>query len=302
MFGRKMVGALALLAVAGVVGAACGGGGAASKAGPPAGAFAPERGALDVGGQMVAGPAAAPAPTTFGREFQLPVIGPRIIKMASVSIEIKDGRFESRAQDVTMIASRHGGFVASSRTSGGKFLSGTIVLRIPAAQFEAALGELKGLGKVTGEQISGQDVTAQFVDLEARLRNWEAQEDVLLKLMARSKSIEESLKVQRALQDVQLAIEQIRGQLRVLGDQTDLSTITLSMAEKPPVPSAKKASPFVRSWRAAVHGTVAVLTAVIVGFGYMVPVLLIGLVAAGIALLVYRRFRKAVPITVEHES
>jgi hypothetical protein len=121
--------------------------------------------------------------------------------------------------------------------------------------------------------------------------------------MAKSTSIEESLKVQRALQDVQLSIEQIRGQLRVLTDQTDMSTVTLSMAEKAPPATPKKANPFVRSWRAAVHGTVAVLTAVIVGFGYMVPVLLIGLAAAGIALLVYRRFRpKAVPITVEQES
>ncbi len=300
MFRWKVLGVLALLAVAGVVGTACGTGG---KATSPAGTFAPGRGAVDVGGQIVEGPVAAPTPATVGGEFQLTMAGPRIIKTAAISIDIKQGKFEERVLDVTLIASRHGGFVASSRTSGEKFLSGTIVLRIPATQFEVALGELKGLGNVTGEQISGQDVTAQFVDLEARLRNWEAQEDVLLKLMARSKSIEESLKVQRALQDVQLAIEEIRGQLRVLGDQTDLSTITLSMAEKRPVPSAKKASPFVRSWRAAVHGTVAVLSAVVVGFGYMVPVLLIGLAAAGIALFVYRRFRpKAVPIAVEHES
>ncbi|TML00806.1 MAG: DUF4349 domain-containing protein [Actinobacteria bacterium] len=301
MFRRKMVGALVLLAVAGVVGAACGGGGRAST-GPAAAKFAPARGALDVGAQTDEGHAAGPTPAAVGGEFQLTGVGPRIIKTAAISIEVKHGSFEQHAQDVTLIASRHGGFIASSRTSEGKFLSGTIVVRIPAAQFEAALGELTALGKVTGEQISGQDVTAQFVDLQARLRNWEAQEDVLLKLMAKSRTIEESLKVQRALQDVQLAIEEIRGQLRVLGDQTDLSTITLAMAEKRPVPSAKKASPFVRSWRAAVHGTLAVLTAIIVGFGYMVPVLLIGL-AAGVVLFIYRRARpKTVPVTVKQES
>jgi len=297
MVRRKMVGALALLTVAGAVGAACGGGGAASKAVPQAGGFAPERGAHDVGV-----PAAASTPATVGGEFQLAVVGPRIIKTASVSIQIKRSSFEQRAQDVTLIAARHGGFIASSRTSGGKLLSGMIVLRIPASQFELALGELKGLGKVTGEEISGQDVTAQFVDLEARLRNWEAQEAVLLKLMARSKSIEESLKVQRALQDVQLAIEEIRGQLRVLGDQTDLSTISLSMAEKAPAPAPKKANPFVRSWRAAVHGTLAVLTAVVVGLGYLAPVFAIALVA-GLAWLLYRRVRpKAVPVPLEPSS
>jgi len=295
MVRRKLLGVVALLAVAGVVGAACGGRGLSK--GPAVATFGPERGALDAGRQAAGAPAAAATPGPGG-EFQLTVLGARIIKTAVLSIRIREGSFETRAPDITIIASRHGGFIASSRTSGGKFLSGTIVLRIPASQFEIALGELKALGKVTGEQISGEDVTAQFVDLQARLRNWEAQENVLLKLMAKSKSIEESLKVQRALQDVQLSIEEIRGQLRVLTDQTDMSTITLSIAERAPVVTPKKASPFVRSWRAAVHGTLAVLTAIVLGFGYMVPVLLIGL-TAGIAFLVYRRFRpRPVPATV----
>lgn len=300
MFGRKVLGALAILAVAGILGAACGGG-AATETGPAAARLAPAHGALDVGGQAVEVPA-APTPGVIGGAVQLPVVGPRIIKTASVTVQIKGGSFEQRAQDVTLIAARHGGFVASSRTSGGKFLSGTIVLRIPAGQFEVALGEIKALGKVTGEEISGEDVTAQFVDLQARLRNWEAQEEVLLRLMAKSKSIEESLKVQRALQDVQLAIEEIRGQLRVLTDQTDMSTITLSMAEKASAHAPKKANPFVRSWRAAVHGTLAVLTAIVIGLGYLAPIVAIGLVV-GLGWLVYRRARpKAVPVQVNRGS
>src|SRR5207249_6708221 len=73
MFRRKMVGALVLLAVAGVVGAACGGGGRTS-AGPAAATFAPARGALDVGGQMVESHAAAPAPAAVGGEIQLTAV------------------------------------------------------------------------------------------------------------------------------------------------------------------------------------------------------------------------------------
>jgi hypothetical protein len=295
MFRRNVLGAVALVAVAGILGAACGSGGAAKTTGPAAARFAPEHGATDVGGPAAA--PGAPAAAPFGGEFQLTALGPRIIKTAVLSIGIKDRTFEERAQDITLIASRHGGFVASSRTSGEKLMSATIVLRIPASQFEVALGELKHLGKVESEQISGEDVTAQFVDLQARLRNWEAQENVLLRLMAKSTSIDESLKVQRALQDVQLAIEEIRGQLRLLTDQTDMSTITLSVAEKAPVKTPTKANPFVRSWRASVHGTLAVLTAIVVGLGYLAPVVVIAL-AVGLAWLAYRRVRarpKAVP-------
>jgi hypothetical protein len=69
------------------------------------------------------------------------------------------------------------------------------------------------------------------VDLQARLRNWEAQEAVLLRLMAGANSIEDSNVVQRQLQDVQLAIEGSRGQLRALQDQTEISTISISMSE-----------------------------------------------------------------------
>src|SRR5437870_4774497 len=139
MFRRNVLGAVALLAVAGILGAACGSGGAAKTTGPGGTRFAPEHGAADLGGQA-AGVPAAPTPAPFGGEFQLTVFGPRIIKTAVLSIEIKDRTFEERAQDITLIASRHGGFVASSRTSGEKLMSATIVLRIPASQFEVALG------------------------------------------------------------------------------------------------------------------------------------------------------------------
>lgn len=290
---RNVFVVVALMALAGLAGAACGGGGAKTAAAP---GYATDSGADGAAGTPVP-EATGPAehPPILG-EFQLTAVGPMIIKTASVTLEIKDGSFEQQAQQVTLVAARHGGFVASSRTSGEKRLSGTVVLRIPASQFEVALGELKALGKVKAEQIAGEDVTAQFVDLEARLRNWEAQEEVLLTLMTRSTSIADSLKVQQALQDVQLAIEEIKGQLRVLGDQTDLSTITLTMAEKAlPGAAKKKPNPFVRAWRAAIDETVAVLTAVVLGLGYLIPLFLMA-VAVGLGWLAYRRARaKTVP-------
>ena len=119
-----------------------------------------------------------------------------------------EGTFADRFQDAIQVAGRHGGFVASSQSTRSAHPTGTIVLRVPSDQFEAALGELKGLGSVSAEEVSGQDVTSQYVDLQARLRNWEAQETVLLDLMTKSASIDDSIKVQRSLQDVQLQIEQ----------------------------------------------------------------------------------------------
>jgi Domain of unknown function (DUF4349) len=266
-------GVISFLAVAAIIGAACGAdtesaggsvqadGGGASPAPTRAPAFRP----ADV------------APAVLG-EFQLPGISQKVVKTAMLTIHVGRDTFDQRFQQAAMVASSHGGFISSSRTSEGSRPSGVLVIRVPASQFELAMGELKALGKVKGERISGEDVTAQLVDLQARLRNWEAQESVLLRLMRRSKSIEDSLKVQRTLQEVQLAIEQIRGQLRVLSDQTDLSTITLSMAEPATVaPKPKQDLTFVRAWHQAIHAIAAVLAAMVIGLGYVLPVALVAL-------------------------
>ena len=144
---------------------------------------------------------------------------------------------------------------------------------------------------VTGD--SGLDLTAQFVDLEARLRNWEAQEKVLLRLMAGTNTIEDSLKVQRQLQDVQLQIEEIRGQLNVLKDQTDLSTMSVSMAEPGFVPAKPKPQSRVsRAWHDAVQGFFAVVAAVVVFLGYAVPLLVLFLLAVLMWALLWTRLIK----------
>ena len=119
---RNVFVVVAVMALAGLLGAACGGGrgstatapqsGAGSRADRAAGAPVPEA-TVPGGPQPILG------------QFQLTAVGPRIIKTASVTLEIKDGSFEQQAQEVTLIAARHGGFVASSRTSGEKRLSST---------------------------------------------------------------------------------------------------------------------------------------------------------------------------------
>jgi len=290
---------VAFLVVAGLIGAACSAGNKAAF-GPAVagGTAAPNARAGAFAGPdtaVAAGPVAVPAPAAesgaTGLDTGLPAIGPKIIKDATISVDVKKGSFDARFQQATQIAGRHGGFVSSSQTSEARRRSGTIVIRVPADQFEATLGELKGLGKLRNQSVSGSDVTAQFVDLQARLRNWETQESVLLKLLAKSKTIDDSIKVQRALQDVQLAIEEIRGQLRVLTDQTDFSTITLSMSEVGPIVQPPKKQPsLLRAWHDALAGFLSVIAVVVVGIGYLLPMALIGLAVLA-AWWGYRRFR-----------
>jgi hypothetical protein len=251
----------------GICGAACSG--AAKRAAGPGG-----------GVHVAAGqPNSRNADSATLADVQVPQAAPKIVKTADLSLQVARGRFAQQFQAATLVAARHGGFVSTTmQTSDAKLPSGTLVLRVPADQFEASLAELRTLGKVQSEGISGQDVTSQFVDLDARLRNSRAQEAVLLRLMSRSASIEDSLKVQSQLQSTQLQIEQLQGQLRLLSDQAALSSISLTLNEAaPPVP-AEPRSTFVRAWKQSAHGLRVFAAGLVVAFGYLAPFVLIGLV------------------------
>lgn len=211
----------------------------------------------------------------------LPDIGPAVIKTAVVKLEVKEGSFQDSIQEAIDVAERHGGFVLESEVGSDDEKTGSVVLRIPAEQFESALGELKDLavdGGVTSERISGQDVSQEFVDLQSRLRNFEAQESVLLGLMDKAATVSDSIRVQRELGNVQLEIEQLRGRLNFLEDQTQFSTITLGMSEA----GAAKPEPagtIEKAWQNAKDTFGAVVTAVIVGAGFVLPIAFLALIA-----------------------
>ena len=155
-------------------------------------------------------------------------------------------------------------------------------MRVPADGFGRTLAQLEDLGDVQQEHVSGRDVTQEFVDLQARLRNFAAQEAVLLRLMDHSVSVADTIRVQSHLQGVQLEIERLRGRIRFLEDQTDMSTITLTFAEAgAPGP---RTGTIEKAWERAVDAAFAVVSAVIVGAGFLIPIALmivVGLLVAG---------------------
>lgn len=281
--------AVGFLALAGAVGFFATrpvGGRLAPGAGPPPvgdavrGVAAPD--------QVVAGvPAAveeAAGAGALAAPGEVPMVGPHVVKTASLDLLVGKGGFEEAFERAQLVAGEYGGFVVSSSSHGTRIRSGSLVLRVPNASFERALADLRDLGRVEGESVSGEDVSAQFVDLEARLRTWEAQESVLLRLMERATSVEDTLRIQRELQDVQLRIEQIRGQLRVLRDRTELATITVSIHEpgaviRQQIAARERRPDLGEAWARAVDGFLGVVFVVVVGLGYLVPIAALGAVA-----------------------
>ncbi|MGH2739919.1 MAG: DUF4349 domain-containing protein [Actinomycetota bacterium] len=199
--------------------------------------------------------------------------GPKIIKTADLRLRVPGDRFQNAFNEVQEIAERHGGFVANSETRTGEFRSGFLTIRVPATAFQRTVSDIKRLGEVRAENIFGEDVTAQFVDLEARLRHFQAQEAVLLDLLSQSRSVADTLRVQRELQNVQLEIELLQGNLRFLRDQTELSTVSVALREAGAGDDdGSEPGAFGRAWDRAIDGIVNVFSSVIVGLGYLLPI------------------------------
>lgn len=214
----------------------------------------------------------------------LPVIQPKIIKSAAASIEVAKGTFEENMVKVTKIAELMGGYVSNTESysdADGKLTSGRIVIRVPGEKFNTAIDEIKKAGKLKSISISGQDVTQEYVDLGSRLKNFEAQEKVLLDLMSKSTNVKDSIEVQRELSNVQGEMEVIKGRMNYLDNMVGFSTIDVIVAE-PTVASPVQGGGFVNAIKRGAEGAIKVLNGLAFFFVAISPILAL----AGIVLLI----------------
>ncbi|MBD3311288.1 MAG: DUF4349 domain-containing protein [Candidatus Magasanikbacteria bacterium] len=216
---------------------------------------------------------------------------------------IKTGLFSLLVDDVNLAvdqikqyATEKGGFLVSSNVyKSGLAPYATVVIRIPATEFDKGVEKLQGMGEVTSQRIDGQDVTEEYVDLEAQLRNFRATEEQYLNIMKQAYEIEDILAVQTKLSDVRNQIERIEGRMKYLKQSADLSTITVNLSTDPEVLPAVDDEDKWKPWaevKEALRSLVNLgkaLSYVVIWFVIYIP-LWIGLVLAG--WLVYRLFKR----------
>jgi uncharacterized protein DUF4349 len=237
-------------------------------------------------GNVLSIPGIAPLPGDVP-STTLPGEVSRVIRTAEIGLVIPPDAFDNRFADAVDVASANGGFVASSTS---RERSGSITMRVPSARFAAALRALRDLGDVEVQSVRGRDVTASYVDLRARLRISKARREVLLGLMAEARSIEQTIRVQNALDDTQLRIEEVQGQLRLLDDRTSLATIALLLREEGVEPEAHVETPSIpNAFERAAAGFVGVIAGVVVGLGYVIPVVLLALAAWFVVMRIRKR-------------
>ncbi len=156
-----------------------------------------------------------------------------IIYHGNIELEVEKGKFSEKFEQIGNITRAAGGFVSntSSRAYGDEPAIGTIIIKVPSENFNSVIDQIKKLGNVKNFNTYADEVTQEYVDLNSRLKHFQAQEKVLLQMMDKSGTIEDSIAVHRELSSVQEQIEIIKGRLRWLDEQISFSTITISVSE-----------------------------------------------------------------------
>jgi hypothetical protein len=224
---------------------------------------------------------------------------PMIARTASVSLIVKD--FGPVEATVKAIAQRYNGYIASLNTASPQDSARTLsaTLQIPSAQLESAVTELKQLGRVDQETQSGEEVTKEFIDRAARLKNARATEQRLLDVLREhAGKVKDILDAEQEIARVRGEIEQMEADQRALQTRVDFATVQLSVQEE--YKASIQVTPPSTSTRlrnAAIQGYKTVVESVI-GFGVWALQSLPALVLWALSLFVparwmWKRFHRA---------
>ena len=253
---------------------------------------APERDALGYLDDEGSQPQESPVPAAPADPEQQPGTDlAKIDRDGSITLKIGEGSLGTTFTDVIGIAESYDGMLLSSETVGDD--TARLVLRIPAKKFDRAFAEVSQLGDVRASTVTGTDVTAEFIDLQAQLRILKAHREVVFGLYEQATTIDTTLRLDRELSEVQLQIDQIQGQLRYLDAQTSISTLKVAMSENEPDVEAlsedDEAPSLGNAWDSATDGFLGVLSAMIVGLGYLIPLAIVAGIVYAVVRLVRRR-------------
>src|SRR5689334_21274695 len=199
---------------------------------------------------------------------------------------------EPAIAELRRIAQRVGGFVADATVQSGRnqLRSATLQLKVPSARFDDLTLALGPLGRLQSVTVNAEDVSEEYVDVTARVANSRRLEDRLVELLrTRTGKLQDVLAVEHELARVREEIERMEGRLRFLKASAQLSTLSVSLSEPPPLVSSHPGRSVIgEAFKTAWRNFVDLLAAVIASLGVVVP---LGILGWG-SWLVTKRYRR----------
>ena len=206
-----------------------------------------------------------------------------IIKTSSINLEVQD--VPAALDSLKSIASVHGGYVGSMsvNTQSGDRLYAVLTMRVPASSFDPAIEDIKALGTLKSQSLQAEDVTEEYVDLQARREALAGQLDQYQRIMEKAENVSEILEVQEEIERVQVELDRIDGRLKYLDNRVDYATITVSVHEPVPVGTGDGFS-ITSVINDGIAGFLAVTAGIVIVVISLIPLIII----AAIAYLAYR--------------
>jgi hypothetical protein len=181
---------------------------------------------------------------------------------------------------VRQLAQRVGGFIANSQMQAGEnqLRSATLEIKVPADRFDELAGGLTPIGKVEYLNVSAEDVGEEFTDITARVANAHRLEQRLIDLLAtRTGKLSDVLEIERELARVRESIERMEGRLRYLKAHVAMSTLSVTVHEKPALVGQGSGSVIGEAFRQAWRNFVSFIAGFIESLGVVVPLVVLGI-------------------------
>jgi hypothetical protein len=159
----------------------------------------------------------------------------KIVKNADLALEVPN--VQIALSQISAVAAQSGGYVLETSTNYGQQNQPQAVIKmaVPVDQFDAALQRIReAAGRVLSEQASGVDVTQEFVDVQSQIANLEATEARIREFLKQATTVEEALKVNAQLTDVEGQLNVLKGRINFLSQRAAYSTISVQLQQPPP--------------------------------------------------------------------
>lgn len=211
----------------------------------------------------------------------------KLIKTANIQLEIKDTK--NIGEKLNDILKEFHSYISDSREwediDKDKYFQFSI--RVPQENFDNLISKIKDLGEIKSINISSEDISKEYYDIQARLNSFKKQEERYLDLLNKAINVEEILKVEVELNRIRTSIEQLEGQIRFYDNRVSLATIHLNIN---PVKIIKNNFFYkiFNSFKEAISGFFSSINSIIIFLGVFTPWFILFL---GIFWLLYKLFK-----------